>query len=61
KVHRSTVARWIAGARQQVLADARARLRAELGLSAGEFDSLAGVVRSQLDLSVAKILVKSDS
>jgi RNA polymerase sigma-70 factor, ECF subfamily len=59
KVHRSTVARWIAGARQEVLAGARQRLRAELGLSAGEFDSLAGVVRSQLDLSVANILVKS--
>ena len=59
KVHRSTVARWIAAARQEVLAGARQRLRVELGLSAGEFDSLAGVVRSQLDLSVAKILVKS--
>ena len=58
KVHRSTVARWIAAARQQVLAGARNRLRDELGLSAGEFDSLAGVVRSQLDLSVAKILGK---
>jgi len=60
KVHRSTVARWIAAARAQVLAGARDRLRSELGLSAGEFDSLAGAVRSQLDLSVAKILGKSD-
>ena len=59
KVHRSTVARWIAGARQAVLAGARHRLRDELGLSAGEFDSLAGVVRSQLDLSIGKILVKT--
>ena len=59
KVHRSTVARWIAAARQAVLTGARQRLRVQLGLSAGEFDSLAGVVRSQLDLSVAKILVKS--
>jgi RNA polymerase sigma-70 factor (ECF subfamily) len=59
KVHRSTVARWIAAARQKVLDDARRRLRAELGLTAGEFDSLAGVVRSQLDLSVAKILQKT--
>ncbi|HEY2748430.1 MAG TPA: sigma-70 family RNA polymerase sigma factor, partial [Polyangia bacterium] len=54
KVHRSTVARWIAAARKKVLDDARKRLRFELGISAGEFDSLAGVVRSQLDLSVAK-------
>lgn len=59
KVHRSTVARWIAAARQEVLTRARAELHANLGLSAGEFDSLAGVVRSQLDLSVKKILVKS--
>ena len=34
KVHRSTVARWIAAARQQVLAGARNRLRVELGPSA---------------------------
>jgi len=59
KVHRSTVARWIAAARGQVLASARRRLRAELRLSAGEFDSLAGVVRSQLDISLTKILYKS--
>ena len=59
KVHRSTVARRIAAARQQVLTDARQRLRVELGLSAGEFDSLAGVMRSQLDLSVANILGKT--
>jgi len=61
KVHRSTVARWIAAARNEVLAEARRRLRAELGLTAGEFDSLAGAVRSQLDLSVAKILAKTKS
>jgi RNA polymerase sigma-70 factor (ECF subfamily) len=61
KVHRSTVARKIAAARQQVLDEARKTLRAQLGLSAGEFDSLAGVVRSQLDLSVAKILHKPGS
>ena len=59
KVHRSTVARWIAAARRQVLAAARAKLSDELGLSAPEFDSLAGVVRSQLDLSVANILQKT--
>ena len=59
KVHRSTVARWIAAARRQVLAAAREKLSDELGLSAPEFDSLAGVVRSQLDLSVANILQKT--
>jgi RNA polymerase sigma-70 factor (ECF subfamily) len=59
KVHRSTVARWIAAARRQVLAAARSKLADELGLSAPEFDSLAGIVRSQLDLSVANILQKT--
>jgi RNA polymerase sigma-70 factor, ECF subfamily len=59
KVHRSTVARWIAAARRQVLAAARDKLADELGLSAPEFDSLAGIVRSQLDLSVANILKKT--
>ncbi|MDB4971103.1 MAG: putative DNA-binding regulatory protein [Myxococcales bacterium] len=61
KVHRATVARWIAAARQEILAGARETLRRELGLSGGEFDSLAVVVRSQLDLSVAKILRKPDT
>jgi RNA polymerase sigma-70 factor (ECF subfamily) len=56
RVHRSTIARWIASARVTILAEARRQLQRELGLNAAEFDSLAGVVRSQLSLSIAKIL-----
>jgi RNA polymerase sigma-70 factor (ECF subfamily) len=56
RVHRSTIARWIASARVTILDDARQQLQRELGLDAAEFDSLAGVVRSQLSLSLSKIL-----
>jgi RNA polymerase sigma-70 factor (ECF subfamily) len=60
RVHRSTIARWIAAARVTILAEARRQLQRELGLDAAEFDSLAGVVRSQLSLSIAKILRRPD-
>jgi RNA polymerase sigma-70 factor (ECF subfamily) len=60
RVHRSTIARWIAAARVTILDEARRRLQRELGLNAAEFDSLAGVVRSQLSLSLAKILRKRE-
>ena len=56
RVHRSTIARWIATARVTILDDARRALQRELGLDAAEFDSLAGVVRSQLSLSLADVL-----
>jgi RNA polymerase sigma-70 factor (ECF subfamily) len=56
RVHRSTIARWIAAARVNILDEARRQLQRELGLDAAEFESLAGVVRSQLSLSLSKIL-----
>jgi RNA polymerase sigma-70 factor (ECF subfamily) len=56
RVHRSTVARWIATARLTILDEARRQLQRELGLDSDEFESLAGVVRSQLSLSLTKIL-----
>jgi RNA polymerase sigma-70 factor (ECF subfamily) len=56
RVHRSTIARWIATARLTILDEARRQLQRELGLDAAEFESLAGVVRSQLSLSLTKIL-----
>jgi RNA polymerase sigma-70 factor (ECF subfamily) len=56
RVHRSTIARWIAAARVSILDEARRQLQRKLGLNAAEFESLAGVVRSQLSLSLSKIL-----
>jgi RNA polymerase sigma-70 factor, ECF subfamily len=51
-VHRATVARRIAAARAAVTEEALRRLRAGLGASASELESLAGIMRSQLDLSL---------
>jgi RNA polymerase sigma-70 factor (ECF subfamily) len=55
-VHRATVARWIAAARQGLVDRTMARLGAELRLSPTELDSLLAVVRSGLDLSLPALL-----
>lgn len=56
QVHRATVARWIATTRDQLYDDTRQRLREELNLNATEFESIVRLVRSQLDVSVRRIL-----
>lgn len=56
RVGRSTAARRLMAARQALLGGTRRRLQERLGISEGELDSLAGVVRSQLDLSLARVL-----
>jgi RNA polymerase sigma-70 factor (ECF subfamily) len=55
-VNRSTVFRWLAATREKLFADARRHLREKLGVSDEEFDSLAQLVRSRLDLSLSEIL-----
>ncbi|NMO17465.1 hypothetical protein HPC49_21435 [Pyxidicoccus fallax] len=53
-VHRATAARWIARARERLLASIRARLMDELRLGPEEFESLMELVRSQIHLSLSK-------
>jgi RNA polymerase sigma-70 factor (ECF subfamily) len=55
-VSHSTVSRWLAKAREAVIAEARRVLRDDMHLSPEEFDSVAGLVVSRLDLSVSRIL-----
>jgi RNA polymerase sigma-70 factor (ECF subfamily) len=55
-VHRATVARWIAAAREQLFERTRDSLHRELGVSATEFASLVRLVRSQLDVSLCRLL-----
>jgi RNA polymerase sigma-70 factor (ECF subfamily) len=55
-VHRATVARWVADAREAVLKGTRQRLMKDLGLGRASFDSLMGLVGSQLDVSLATFL-----
>jgi RNA polymerase sigma-70 factor (ECF subfamily) len=52
-VGRATVARWIAAARQEILAGAHRQLREKLSLRPAELESLLRLMRSQLDLSLS--------
>ena len=53
---RSSVARWIARARERLLTLTREELTARLGLTTGELDSLLRLVRSQLDVSLRQLM-----
>lgn len=55
KVGRSTAARWLAAARESLRERVRADLEARLGLSKSELASVAGLVRSQLETSAARL------
>jgi RNA polymerase sigma-70 factor (ECF subfamily) len=55
-VHRTTVTRWIGACRDRLLDDTRRILRDDFGIAPAEIDSLAGLVVSQLHLSLARLL-----
>ena len=59
-VHRATCARWIETARGNILRAVRGYLKDTLGLAALELDSMIELVRSQLDLSLARQLRSVD-
>jgi RNA polymerase sigma-70 factor (ECF subfamily) len=54
--HRATVARWIADARESILDETRRRLQERLRLTPAELQSLIRLLRSQLYLSVSRLL-----
>jgi RNA polymerase sigma-70 factor (ECF subfamily) len=53
---RSTVARWIARARERLLALTREELTTRLGLTSDELDSMLRLVGSQLDVSLRLLM-----
>ena len=55
--HRATVARWIASAREQLLDAVRRGMAKRLQVPVEDVDSLLVVVRSRLDLSIARFLM----
>lgn len=55
-VNHSTVSRWLAAAREEILDGTRRRLTERLALEPGEFESLVRALQSQLDISVARAL-----
>jgi RNA polymerase sigma-70 factor, ECF subfamily len=54
-VHRATAARWVAGARGELLESTRRRARERLGLGTTELVSLMRMVASQLDVSLCQL------
>lgn len=54
--HKSTVSRWLARVRSGTLERVRAILAERLGLSASELDSALAELKSQLHLSVSRVL-----
>lgn len=56
KVHRSTVARWLADTRDVLHATIRSELRQRLGISGSECESMVSALYSQLTLSLGSLL-----
>jgi RNA polymerase sigma-70 factor, ECF subfamily len=55
KVHRATAARWVASARETLLAGIRQRMIQLLAISGSELDSALRMARSQLDVSIHRL------
>ncbi|AGC48587.1 DNA-binding regulatory protein [Myxococcus stipitatus DSM 14675] len=55
-VDRSSVKRWLATAREWLLDQTRVRFAARVGVSMPELDSLLAQLRSQLDLSIRRLM-----
>jgi RNA polymerase sigma-70 factor (ECF subfamily) len=58
RVHRATVARWIASAREHLLAEMRAGLRARLAIGEGTVDSILRELAGRIDISVTRLLAE---
>lgn len=56
KVHRATVARWIAEARDQLLRETRRHMSERIGVRTPEFDSLPRLVQSEIANSLVRML-----
>jgi RNA polymerase sigma-70 factor (ECF subfamily) len=56
QVHRATAARWLEAAREHILKETRRDLMARLAIDRSEFESIARLVQSQLDVSLSRLL-----
>src|SRR5262249_5070934 len=59
-VAQATASRWLASARDRVQTEVTRLLRRRLGASPAEIVSLAGVMASQIDLSISRLLSPQD-
>jgi RNA polymerase sigma-70 factor (ECF subfamily) len=58
-VHRATASRWLAEAREQLYLGTRRELEQRLDLDPSEFESLLRLVRSQIEVSLERLLAPS--
>src|SRR5689334_11832139 len=56
EVDRSTVSRWLAQAREALLEETERGLRARLGIAPAEFQSMARLLTSQLEIDLPELL-----
>jgi RNA polymerase sigma-70 factor (ECF subfamily) len=56
RVHRTTVTRWLSECRDRLFTATQRLLTAELGATAAELESLAGLLRSRLQVSLVRLL-----
>ena len=59
-VHRATVVRWLASARERVRDATERRLREALGVRPEELESLLRLAQSRLDVSVGRVLASDE-
>ncbi len=59
KVHKATAARWVVAARDALADGAKLLLRHRLQVSPTELDSIAKLVRSDLHVSIGRLLLRS--
>jgi RNA polymerase sigma-70 factor (ECF subfamily) len=57
-VHRATVARWIAAARERLLSETRAALASRLDVGDATLDSILQGIASQVEISVVRMLAE---
>lgn len=60
-ISRATAGRWRLDAQQRVLREVRQRMKASLDLSGNDFESMMNIVKSGLDLSIARLLATRTS
>jgi RNA polymerase sigma-70 factor, ECF subfamily len=60
RVHRATVARWLVGIRHRILRQLCTKMSMDLDTSASEINSLIRLVRSDIELSVRRLLEPGD-
>jgi RNA polymerase sigma-70 factor (ECF subfamily) len=59
-VHAATARRWAASAREQLWKETRAGIMRRLGIRRAEFESIVRLVRSELDMSVVRLLAEPE-